>query len=211
MNIIEESIIRQRFLPIIDFSSIKSDRFFEVLLKNKIEVLQVNFHSKEQMEKLSLVGQWNKQFTNLRIGVGFIYSPEDAEAAIKGGAPFIVSSIMAKDIIHKAKALNTPAIISGLTPTEIYQAHATGEGLVQVFPASQIAPRSVVSILEHLPHMKLMVTGGLNLYESLEFLRIGVSAVGVKGSIFQKEYLETENYSAIADSIKNFRDRLQSV
>lgn len=212
MNLIEEIVVRQRFLPIVDFASVKNpDRFFEVLLKQNIDALQVNFRSQEQMSSLPTIGDWNKKYGNIKIGVGFMYSTADAEKAIKGGAEFVVSSVTAKDILAVANLYQVPAIISGLTPTEIYQAHSTDAELVQIFPASQLHPRSIVSILEHMPGIKLLLTGGLSLFDALEFLRLGAKAVGVKGCIFQKDHLENENYAAINDSIKNFYERVQSV
>ncbi|MGL5255031.1 MAG: hypothetical protein ACRC9L_08580 [Brevinema sp.] len=211
MNYIEETIIKQRFLPIIDFTSIKNpDKFFNILVKEKIKVLQVNFSNKEHMKEAYKLGEWNKTY-DIQIGSGFLYSTEDAKAMIQNGAKFVVSSVMALDILHVARSHEVPAIVSGLTPTEIYHAKGTGAGLVQVFPASQIPLRSIISLQEHLPSCNLMLTGGLTLYEALEILSLGISAVGIKGSIFQKEHTESENYSAIADSVKNFCNRVRNL
>ncbi|MGL5721219.1 MAG: bifunctional 4-hydroxy-2-oxoglutarate aldolase/2-dehydro-3-deoxy-phosphogluconate aldolase [Brevinema sp.] len=211
MNHIEEAIIKQRFLPIIDFTSIKNpDKFFNILIKEKINVLQVNFSNNEHMKEAYKLGEWNKTY-NIDIGAGFIYSTEDAREMIHHGAKFLVSSVMGLDILQVARSHEVPAIVSGLTPTEIYHAKGTGAGLVQVFPASQIPLRSILSLQEHLPSCNLMLTGGLTLYEAIEILRLGISAVGIKGSIFQKEHTENENYAAIADSVKNFCSRIRNL
>ncbi|SFB72229.1 2-dehydro-3-deoxyphosphogluconate aldolase / (4S)-4-hydroxy-2-oxoglutarate aldolase [Brevinema andersonii] len=207
-----ETILNLKFLPIIDLDSLKNPfALFDVMLNQGVPVLQVNFRSKNHLESASLLGEWSLRYPELQLGAGFLYSSEDAELAIRGGAKFIVSSVMAKEILTVSSLYQIPAIISGLTPTEIYQAQTTGTELIQLFPASQAPLRSVSSLLEHMPNIKLMLTGGLTLYTSLQLLRIGIAAVGVKGSIFQKELLETQNYRAIADSIKNFYERIHSL
>lgn len=207
-----KTILNLKFLPIIDLDSLKNPfALFDVMLNQGVSVLQVNFRSKNHLESASLLGEWSLRYPELQLGAGFLYSSEDAESAIRGGAKFIVSSVMAKEILTVSSLYQVPAIISGLTPTEIYQAQTTGTELIQLFPASQAPLRSVSSLLEHMPNIKLMLTGGLTLYASLQLLRIGVAAVGVKGSIFQKELLETQNYQAIADSIKNFYERIHSL
>ena len=210
MDVSIERILALKFLPIVDFESIiNAEALLETMLEQSVPILQVNFKNPQQLQQADVIGELTKKYPEMKIGAGFFYSSEDAEIAIKKGAQFVVSSVLAKDLPIVAAKYNVPAIISGFTPTEIYDAHKTQSDLVQIFPASQFHYKSIVSILEYLPNANFILTGGLTISSALEFLRFGAKAVALKGALFSKIDLLEENYQKIGNSIRNFRSRVQ--
>ncbi len=210
MDVSIERILALKFLPIVDFESIiNAEALLETMLEQSVPILQVNFKNPQQLQQADVIGELTKKYPEMKIGAGFFYSSEDAEIAIKKGAQFVVSSVLAKDLPIVAAKYNVPAIISGFTPTEIYDAHKTQSDLVQIFPASQLHYKSIVSILEYLPDANFILTGGLTISSALEFLRFGAKAVALKGALFSKIDLLEENYQKIGNSIRNFRSRVQ--
>ncbi|MDK2818270.1 MAG: bifunctional 4-hydroxy-2-oxoglutarate aldolase/2-dehydro-3-deoxy-phosphogluconate aldolase [Spirochaetota bacterium] len=210
MDVSIERILALKFLPIVDFESIiNAEALLETMLEQSVPILQVNFKNPQQLQQADVIGELTKKYPEMKIGAGFFYSSEDAEIAIKKGAQFVVSSVLAKDLPVVASKYNVPAIISGFTPTEIYDAHKTQSDLVQIFPASQLHYKSIVSILEYLPDANFILTGGLTISSALEFLRFGAKAVALKGALFSKIDLLEENYQMIGNSIRNFRSRVQ--
>lgn len=212
MSSVINKIFDLKFLPIIDLASIKNKKaLIETMLEEKVSLLQINFINEEELESASILSELHKEFPEMSVGAGFINDPQDAEIVLKNGADFVISSVLAKEILPVAKKYEKIAIVSALSPTEIYTANKLTPELVQIFPAAQIPTRSIISILDHMPKSNLLLTGGLTLSTALDLLQIGVKAVGVKGSIFRNEDLQEENYQAIADSLKNFRTRIQKI
>ena len=74
-----------------------------------------------------------------------------------------------------------------LTPTEIYQASRLGAALVKLFPGSAVGPDYVRALRGPLPHVKLMVTGGVEpTRESVgAWFGAGVQAVGLGSQLFK--------------------------
>ncbi|MGL4366847.1 MAG: bifunctional 4-hydroxy-2-oxoglutarate aldolase/2-dehydro-3-deoxy-phosphogluconate aldolase [Brevinemataceae bacterium] len=205
-------ILKLKFLPIIDFETVKNwTAFIETMLAQDVSVLQVNFKTQDHISESKHIGELMNKFPEMCIGAGFVYSQHDAEILAKNGLKFIISPVLANELLTVADKYHIPAVISGLTPTELYNAQKTNSKLVQIFPAAQLNEKCIASIIEHMPNTQFMLTGGLTLSSALDFLRYGVKAVGVKGSVFQSEYLVSENYSAIANSLANFKNRVQNV
>ncbi|MGL4563050.1 MAG: hypothetical protein ACRCVW_04270 [Brevinema sp.] len=212
MQSVIEKILKLRFLPIIDISSVKNPRaLIATMLEQKVPILQVNFRTDEQLQESGILADLLKEFPEMSLGAGFVNDAQDAEIVLKNGANFVISSVLAKEILPVAKRYQKTAIVSALSPTEIYTANKLTPELIQIFPAAQLPARSILSILDHMPKSNLLLTGGLTLSLSLDLLECGVKAVGVKGSIFRKEDLADENYQSIANAIKNFRNRIERI
>ncbi len=205
-----ERILALKFLPIVDFEIIKNpNALVETLLEQDVSVLQINFKTPQQLEQGCIIEDLAKKYPEMNIGAGFFYSAQDAEKIIKSGAKFVVSSVLEKEILTVASLYQVQAILSGFTPTEIYEAYKTRCDLVQIFPATQIHYKSIISILEYLPNANFILTGGLTISSALEFLRYGAKAVGVKGALFSNNVLLEEKYTEFGLAVKNFKDRVK--
>jgi 2-dehydro-3-deoxyphosphogluconate aldolase/(4S)-4-hydroxy-2-oxoglutarate aldolase len=69
------------------------------------------------------------------------------------------------------------------TVTEAQAAFAAGADFVKIFPASMWAPRVVTDVLQALPYLPLVPTGGIKLAEVVKWLEAGAVAVGLGGGL----------------------------
>jgi 2-dehydro-3-deoxyphosphogluconate aldolase/(4S)-4-hydroxy-2-oxoglutarate aldolase len=113
------------------------------------------------------------------IGVGTITTVEEAEAAIAGGAGFIVTPITDTAIVRAAVKASVPVYPGGMTPTELFAGWKTGATAVKVFPASQVGPGFIKDLRGPFPDIQAVPSGGVGVAEAVEWIRAGALAVSV--------------------------------
>lgn len=134
------------------------------------------------------------------IGAGTVTTAEQARAAIRAGAEFIVSPGFVPEVIEVAKAAGVTMIPGALTPTEILNAQRAGADLIKVFPVQSLGGASYVRALRGpFPDIPLVPTGGVDLGNVAEFIRAGAAAVGVGSELISRQALAAGNYAAIAE------------
>ncbi|GAQ80237.1 KHG/KDPG aldolase [Klebsormidium nitens] len=103
------------------------------------------------------------EFPNAIIGVGTIYTAEEAAAAAQAGAHFVMSPIFNEEIVDVQKKLDVLYIPGAMTPTEIWTAHRSGCQIVKVFPASEATLRALRRPLASLqdPPLSLVASHGI--------------------------------------------------
>ncbi|NKG19896.1 bifunctional 4-hydroxy-2-oxoglutarate aldolase/2-dehydro-3-deoxy-phosphogluconate aldolase [Paeniglutamicibacter terrestris] len=120
---------------------------------------------------------------NADIGVGTITTVEDAEAAIAGGAGFIVTPITDPQIVATAVAAGIPVYPGGMTPTELFAGWKAGATAVKIFPASQVGPGFLKDLRGPFPDIQAVPSGGVDVAEAVEWIRAGALAVSVGGPL----------------------------
>ncbi len=69
------------------------------------------------------------------IGVGSVRTRAQAVASLEAGAQFLVTPVLARDVIQAGAEAQVPVASGAYTPTEIATAWELGATLVKVFPA----------------------------------------------------------------------------
>lgn len=157
------------------------------------------------------IGPIKEKYPDLILGLGTVYEKKEAEEAIRRGVDFLVSPILNYDIIEIAKKYDTMVMLSGFTPTEIYEAYRAGSDIVKLFPASEVAPTFIRELQGPLPFVEIFPTGGLNLISAIQFLSYGAVAVGMGNTVFKKELLESGNFEEIKRRLINAKKRIQNM
>lgn len=134
---------------------------------------------------------------NALIGAGTVIDTEQCRQAVESGANFIVSPITRDGIVTAAHAAGRPVMLGAYTPTEAQTAHEAGADFVKLFPADQLGPAHVRSLLAPLPHLRIVPTGGVNLDTAADFLKAGCAALGVGSSLLTREILSNEDWPAL--------------
>ena len=111
------------------------------------------------------------------VGAGTALTAEDARMAIGAGAAFVVAPDTDKDVIEVCLARDVLCIPGAYTPTEIKHAHKLGVPLVKLFPVPTVD--YLRAVRGPLPHIPLMVTGGVTVDNAAALLEAGASGVGV--------------------------------
>jgi len=148
---------------------------------------------------------------SLNIGAGTVCTLTDLDKALAAGAGFIVTPILAEEVIRACVAEKIPVFPGAYTPTEIYRAWSLGADMVKVFPASRLGVEYIKEVRAPLNHIKLMPTGGVTLENCTSFLNAGASALGLGSNLFPRELIQRQDWVAVKDIFTQFADRLRAV
>ena len=130
----------------------------------------------------------NKNFPDLKLGIGTIKTVPQATTFIDLGADFIVSPIVRTDLAEVTSKSNTFWIPGCMTPTEINLAEELGACLIKLFPGDTLGPGFLKAIKPLFPDLTFMPTGGVDVNkENIDnWLNAGVTALGFGSKLFQK-------------------------
>ena len=84
-----------------------------------------------------------------------------------------------------------------LTPTEIMRAVRAGCDIVKIFPAGELGAGYIKSIRAPLGHVPMFAVGGVNAANAAEFMRAGVSGLGVGGALTDRALIAGRRFDLI--------------
>lgn len=142
------------------------------------------------------------------LGMGTVLDAETCRMAILAGADFIVTPVLAPEVIKTARRYGRPVCCGAYTPTEIFTAWQHGSDLVKVFPANVGGPDYIKAIKGPLPQIPLVPTGGVELHNIADFIKAGASAVGVGGNLVSKKLLAARDFAGITANAKAFAEAM---
>ncbi|MFS0674068.1 bifunctional 4-hydroxy-2-oxoglutarate aldolase/2-dehydro-3-deoxy-phosphogluconate aldolase [Ornithinibacillus sp. 179-J 7C1 HS] len=146
------------------------------------------------------------------VGVGTVLDPETARASIIAGAQFIVSPTVNVDTIRLTSRYGVLNIAGALTPTEILTAFESGANIVKVFPANVFGPDYIKNIHGPLPHIPLMVTGGITLENMNDYFTKGGVAVGIGSNLVNVSKLITdEDYQQLTSTARQYVNKYKEL
>ncbi|MCC2545833.1 bifunctional 4-hydroxy-2-oxoglutarate aldolase/2-dehydro-3-deoxy-phosphogluconate aldolase [Hymenobacter sp. BT175] len=119
------------------------------------------------------------EYPDLLLGAGTIYTPQDAERFIEAGADFIVSPVISAEVAAVCKRHDLAWLPGAQTLNEIYQAIQLGADLVKIFPASHLGPAYIKTLRGPLPHVPLLVSGGVQPQDLADWFGAGASCVSI--------------------------------
>ena len=132
------------------------------------------------------------------IGVGTVWDPGAVEEAKDAGADFVVTPVLLNDVAEACRKEGLVCVMGALTPTEIYQARLAGAALVQVFPINPVGGIEYIRALSGpLGGVPYWVSGGVEIGQIADYLRLGVRVVGLTNSLFLPEALAHKDWDAI--------------
>jgi len=134
------------------------------------------------------------------VGVGTVWDASAVAAAKSAGAAFVVTPGLVPEVAAECKRLDILCVLGALTPTEIHQARLAGADLVKVFPAAAAGGPAYIRYLSGpLPDVPFWVSGGVEIEQIEEYLKLGVKAVGLTTALFPKELLQRGDLNGIRD------------
>lgn len=129
------------------------------------------------------------------VGAGTVVAAEQVKEAYDAGAEFIVTPIVAPDVVDAAHELSMPVAIGASTPTEIFSARRAGADWVKVFPAESLGgPQYIEMVLGPLNDTPILVSGGLTPENYLGYLDAGAELVGFADSVFDPDLAAQGRY-----------------
>lgn len=144
----------------------------------------------------------------LHLGIGTIFTPEQATHFLDMGAEFVVQPVITPAVGAVCRQRQKPWIPGATTANEIWNAWQSGATLVKVFPGNLVGPDYIRALRGPIPDVPLMVTGGVEpSAESIQsWLDAGVQATGI-GS----QWFTSMNVNALADFSSSIKTLLSSL
>jgi len=106
-----------------------------------------------------------------------------ARLAVLAGARLLVTPTLEPEVISTAQRYGAATVIGTATPTEMLRAQSLGADLVKIFPASQWTPKTLADVLQALPQLRCVPTGGVTLDNAPDWIAAGAVAVGIGSAL----------------------------
>jgi 2-dehydro-3-deoxyphosphogluconate aldolase/(4S)-4-hydroxy-2-oxoglutarate aldolase len=137
-------------------------------------------------------------FGRYPVGVGTVWDPGAVFEAKDAGASFVATPVLLPEVAEACRKADMLCVLGALTPTEIYQARLAGAALVKVFPVTPVGgPRYIESLNGPLGGVPFWVSGGVPIDDIGAYLRLGVKAVGLSGSLFPTDAVDRRDFDRI--------------
>jgi 2-dehydro-3-deoxyphosphogluconate aldolase/(4S)-4-hydroxy-2-oxoglutarate aldolase len=117
------------------------------------------------------------------IGAGTVTSAELARRAIAAGSRILVSPNLVPSVIEVAVEHDVAVLPGCLTPTEMTTAMELGATAVKIFPAQLWSPNALGGLLQALPDLPCVPTGGIGPDDAADWIAAGAVAVGVGSAL----------------------------
>lgn len=117
------------------------------------------------------------------VGAGTVLDAAAACTAVEAGARFLVSPVVAGEVLRAGHRYGAAVIPGACTPTEIQTAMELGADAVKLFPASAFGPGYLRAIATALPRVPFVPTGGITAENARSWLDAGAMAVGMGGGL----------------------------
>ena len=142
------------------------------------------------------------------LGAGTVMDAETARAAILSGAQYIVSPYFDENTAKLCNRYRVPYMTGVMTIRETVMAMEAGADIIKLFPGDCLGPKMVKAIHGPIPYAKIMPTGGVDVNNVADWIKAGVVAVGVGGSLTAGA--KTGDYDSITKIGKQFIENIKA-
>lgn len=139
------------------------------------------------------------------VGAGTVLTVEDARAAVRAGARFLVSPVTDEKVIAAAHALGVAVMPGTYSPTEMFRAHQAGAQIQKLFPVTGGGPVHVRSVLGPMPFLRIVPTNGVNRDNAAAYLEAGAFACGFVSPLFDPKAMAAQDFDAIEHRAREIR------
>lgn len=140
----------------------------------------------------------------IHVGAGTVLAPQQAERAMGVGAEFVVSPSLELNLVGLCHAANIACFPGAATPTEIIAAQRAHADLVKIFPADLAGgPYFIRQMQGPFPEVRFMVSGGVNLKNVQEYVRVGVTGICL-GSAYLGALLTGKGKKVLVKEMQQF-------
>jgi 2-dehydro-3-deoxyphosphogluconate aldolase / (4S)-4-hydroxy-2-oxoglutarate aldolase len=179
----------------------------ETLYQAGIPVVEVTLTIPQATE---VIADLAKRYPGMVVGAGTVLDEEAAQRCIASGARFITSPGFISEVVAIAKKAGVVVFPGALTPSEVIAAWKAGSDFVKIFPTATAGGTHYVRALKvPLPHIPLIVSGGVNQLTAFDYILAGASAIGVGGELLPREALAQRQAERIYELARRFRIMVQ--
>ncbi len=178
------TLARHKVVPVIRYGSVAdATKAIDTLRRAGFKTFEITLSVPDAYE---LIGEYADRDT--LIGVGTVFTVEEAKRSIEAGARYVVSPVLVPDLAALCREADVACISSGFTPTEVWRAWQGGAAAVKVFPAASAGgPAHIKALKSVLPDVPLIPTGGVNQTNLDAYFAAGAECVGVGSALLPPE------------------------
>ena len=211
MMTIEERFEDFGVVPVVVLDDVKDALpLAKALTEGGLPCAEITFRTEAAEESIKVMAE---AYPDMVVGAGTVLTIEQADAAVKAGAKFIVSPGFDPEIVDYCLEKEIPIFPGCVTPSEVAQAVKRGLKVVKFFPAEPAGGVAMIKAMAAPYHqLRFMPTGGIgtqNLKDYLEFDKIiccggswMVKADLIKNGEFEKICKLTKEAKELAKSIR---------
>ncbi len=158
-------------------------------------------HSYEVFKALKIYAE---KYQDLVLGIGTIFTVEDAQNYLYAAADFIVSPALIPEVADFCSMKGVLWIPGCATVSEVFQAKKLGAQLIKAFPGNLLGTGFIKAVLSVMPEVKVMPTGGVEpTAENLkQWFGAGVFCVGMGSQLFDSNAIENKEFDLLGKKIK---------
>jgi 2-dehydro-3-deoxyphosphogluconate aldolase/(4S)-4-hydroxy-2-oxoglutarate aldolase len=180
----------------------------ETLLEAGLDVIEITFRTGCAAESVKRISE---KFPEMLVGAGTLLNPYQVDKAMDAGAKFAVTPGTNPQVVEYAHGKGLPLSPGVITPSEIEKAIAMGCSVLKFFPAEAAGGASFLKALagpyQH-TGVKFIPTGGINLENMKDYLRLHNLVAGVGGSwMVDKKLIKEKNWTEIKERTQQALER----
>ena len=150
--------------------------------------------------------------TEFDIGVGGVTDAWRASACIEAGASYIVSPVLAADLVPPCRKAGVACLLGAATPSEVVQAARLDADAVMIFPVGSLGGVPYLKTLKAVfPDTPLVPAGGVEIDDVAPYLKAGAGFVGVGSRLADAKALCLGDKDAIIDAAASALEQAQSM
>jgi 2-dehydro-3-deoxyphosphogluconate aldolase / (4S)-4-hydroxy-2-oxoglutarate aldolase len=153
---------------------------------------------------LETIGEIRETLPEMLCGVGTVLEMDDGATAVRAGAQFVITPTLQLDTIAMCQEAGVPVCPGCASPTEMLTAHRAGADFIKVFPAGSFGLRHMKAILEAMPQLRLVPTGGVTPENLADYFRLGCPAVAVGSNLVSRTVLAERDWAGLKAAASRF-------
>lgn len=174
----------------------------DALVAGGVTGIEITFTTPNALE---VVKSLDERFGDqILLGMGTLTRPEQAAAAQKAGARFLVSPHCEKNLAAAMKATGLPIMLGALSPSEVVMSRTLGSDVVKLFPGSLGGPKYLKALRGPFPDIPIMPTGGVSEDNVGDWFAAGAFAVGAGSNLCPTVLAQERRFDEITAIAKAF-------
>lgn len=167
-------------IPVVTVTDVsQAVKLGKALVAGGLPSIEVTLRTPEAIDAIAAI---NENVDGALVGAGTVLNGDQVEAVTRAGATFMVSPGFSPELLSAAKQSPIPLLPGVSTASEAMQLGEFGYTYLKFFPAGPAGgPGFIKSIGAPLPQFKFCPTGGVNLKNASDYLKLS-NVICVGGS-----------------------------
>jgi 2-dehydro-3-deoxyphosphogluconate aldolase/(4S)-4-hydroxy-2-oxoglutarate aldolase len=159
-EVIISSMEQTGMIPVFNHADIDiAKHVLEASHKAGVKVFEFTNRGAHSLEVFRELAKFAGQFDRLILGIGTIFSVEEARTFLDAGADFIVSPVFSPSVAAFCNGKEVLWVPGCGTATEIHNARELGAEVVKAFPGNVLGHGFISAVRAVFPDIKFMPTG----------------------------------------------------